>query len=149
MKINTAKTHSLEELPFFDSTEKIKNSIKEFESKPVSKDEMEFLKMFYPDFPIIPVEGKCYLIAVSSKNYRALVWGCNWFEIESAFRDKNNVYHINFKVYDKIFDVDYSMLYPKNITGITKYGIVIDIDFSHVISKYIFKKISKLDIKQG
>lgn len=138
----------LKELPFYASTERVKNSIAQFDSVSLSKDEMEFLKMFYPDFPVIPVEGKCYLIAINNKSFTGLAWACSWFSIDSAFMDKNNIYHVNLKVRDKIVDVDYGMLYPKDITGLANYGIVINVDFTYVISKYILRKISALEIEE-
>lgn len=145
---NKTSINHLQQLPFYASTEKIKNSIKEFESKLVSKDEMEFLKIYYPDFPIIPVQNKCYLVAINNKIFKGIAWACSWFETESAFIDKNNIYHVNLKVRDKIVDVDYSMLYPKDITCLANFGIVINIDFTHIISKYIFKKIANLEVEE-
>ncbi len=145
---NKSSINHLKQLPFYASTEKIKNSIKEFESKLVSKDEMEFLKIYYPDFPVIPVQNKCYLVAINNKDFKGIAWASSWFETESAFIDKNNIYHVNLKVRDKIVDIDYSMLYPKDITCLANYGIVINIDFTNVISKYIFKKISNFEVKE-
>lgn len=141
-------SNNLESLLFYASTEKIKNSISEFESEPINKDEMQFLKMYYPDFPVIPVENKCYLLAVNSTSFTGLVWIASWFETVSVYMDKNISHYVRLKIHNRVIEVDCSMLYPKDITGLAKYGIVININHANEISRYLFKKILKLDIEE-
>ncbi len=113
-------------LPFYDSVQKIKNSIGQFESKTISKNEMRILMSTEDDFPIIPIDGKCYLLAVNKKSYTGLIWIATWFEVDSVYRDRNNSHYVKLNVNDKFIEVPLDVFYPKDITSLTKYGIVFD-----------------------
>ncbi len=139
--------NKLESLPFYGSVQTIKNSIGKFESKSLSKNEMKILAITEKDFPVIAIENKSFLVAVNSKSFTGIRWLADWFEIVSIYRDKDNSHHVKLKVRDKIVEVDYGMLYPKDITCLTKYGVAINFDHVSELSKYIFKLISEYNIE--
>ncbi|MCD7958639.1 MAG: DUF927 domain-containing protein [Ruminococcus sp.] len=137
-----------EALPFYDKVQKAKNIVGQFESKELDKNEMQILKMTEEDYPVIPVQNRYYLIAITSKNFTGIRWLTNWFEIDSIYRDQENTHHVKLKAADKIVEVDYGMLYPKDITGLTKYGIIIDFEYVQEMSRYVLKKAQKYEIEQ-
>lgn len=137
-----------EVLPFYDKAQKAKNTVGQFESKELDKNEMQILKMTEEDYPVIPVQNRYYLIAISSKNFTGIRWLANWFEIDSIYRDQENTHHVKLKAADKIVEVDYGMLYPKDITGLAKYGIIIDFEYVQEMSRYVLKKAQKYEIEQ-
>ena len=73
---------------------------------------------------------------------------CSWFEVESAYRNKNNVYRVKLKINGKSVEVDYDSLYPKDITKLSRYGLIINFNYAKQLSKYVFKTIAKLDVQE-
>lgn len=135
-------------LPFYDSVQKVKNSIGQFESKTISKNEMRILMSTEEDFPVIPIKDKGYLLAVNTKKHTGIVWLSTWFEIDSLYRNTNNSHYVKLNVNDKFIEVPLDVFHPKDITSLTKYGVIFDIAYAQEISKYIFKTISKLEIQE-
>ncbi len=101
-----------------------------------------------PYYPVVQVRDKCLLLAVNSKNFKGLIWLSSWFEIESAYRDKKNVYYVRLKINGRIVDVDYNTLYPKDIIKLTNHGLIISFDYAASLSKFIFRIIAKLEVKE-
>lgn len=87
----------LEEVVTDNLITELKESISEFDMKVIDDSIIQYLSQTEPYFPVISVKDKCYILAVSSKQATALVWLCGWFEIESAYRDRNNVYRVSVK----------------------------------------------------
>lgn len=141
------KTNINKSLPYYDLVQKVKNSISPFQSKSLSRDQMTVLSITETDYPIIPVENKCFLIAVKSKHFTGIKWVASWFEVVSIYRDKDSTHHVRLKVNGEIIKVNYEMLYPKDITHLTSYGIIFDHDHTNEMSKYIFKTITKLHVE--
>jgi len=126
----------------------ILESVDEFGTEKADKNTLQYLAQTEPYYPIIPVQGKCLLLAVISKRFKGLVWLSNWFEVDSAYRNKNDVYRVRFKINDRIVEVDYDTLYPKDITKLSKYGLIINFDYANYLSKYIFRIIAKLEVQE-
>ena len=131
-----------------DEIKQLLLSVDEFGVQPASKDNLHRLSETQLCYPVIPVQDKCFLLAVNSKSFRGLIWLSGWFEVESAYRDKNNVYRVRLKINDRIVEVDYDTLYPKDITKLAKYGLIINFDYAENLSRYIFRLISKLEVRE-
>ena len=131
-----------------DSINEIKEGIVEFGMKSLDKNDIKYLSQTEPYFPVVSVQDKHHLIAVSTKRFRGLVWLCSWFEVESAYRDKNNLYRVRLRVNDRIVEVDYDTLYPKDITKLSRYGLIVNFDYAESLSRYIFRMIAKLEVKE-
>ena len=126
----------------------ILESVDEFGTEKADKNTLQYLAQTESHYPIIPVQGKCLLLAVISKSFKGLVWLSNWFEVDSAYRNKNDVYRVRFKINDRIVEVDYDTLYPRDITKLSKYGLIINFDYANHLSKYIFRIIAKLEVQE-
>ncbi|MGN1086725.1 MAG: DUF927 domain-containing protein [Porcipelethomonas sp.] len=131
-----------------DPINEIKEGIVEFGMKSLDKNDIKYLSQTEPYFPVVSVKDKHHLIAVSTKRFRGLVWLCSWFEVESAYRDKNNVYRVRLRINDRIVEVDYDTLYPKDITKLSRYGLIVNFDYAESLSRYIFRMIAKLEVKE-
>ena len=123
-------------------------SVDEFSTEKADKNTLQYLAQTEPYYPIIPVQGKCLLLAVNSKSFKGLVWLSNWFEVDSAYRNKNDVYRVKLTINSKIVEVDYDTLYPKDITKLSRYGLIINFDYANYLSKYIFRILSKLEVQE-
>jgi len=124
------------------------NSIDPFCRRQINTNTLHFLSQTEPYYPVVRVQDKCLLLAVNSKSYLGLIWLSGWFEINSAYRDSNNVYRVRLSINDRPVEVDYDTLYPKDITKLSKYGLIINIDYAESLSKYIFKAVAKLDVEE-
>lgn len=124
------------------------NSIDPFCRRKINTNTLQFLSQTEPYYPVVCVQDKCLLLAVNSKSYLGLIWLSGWFEINSAYRDSNNVYRVRLSINDRPVEVDYDTLYPKDITKLSKYGLIINIDYAESLSKYIFKAVAKLDVEE-
>ena len=124
------------------------NSIDPFCRRQINTNTLQFLSQTEPYYPVVRVQDKCLLLAVNSKSYLGLIWLSGWFEIDSAYRDSNNVYRVRLSINDRPVEVDYDTLYPKDITKLSKYGLIINIDYTESLSKYIFKAVAKLDVEE-
>lgn len=131
-----------------ESINEIKKGIVEFGMTSLNKNDIIHLSQTEPHFPVVSVQDKHHLIAVSTKRFRGLVWLCSWFEVESAYRDKNNVYRVRLRINDRAVEVDYDTLYPKDITKLSRYGLIINFDHAESLSRYIFRMIAKLEVKE-
>lgn len=144
---NTKAAKKLESLSFYPIFQRIKNSIKPFSTKTIDPNMMCFIEIYEPDFPIVSVENKYFLIAFATEDFIGVEWIADWFEVVSIYRDKSNLHYVKLKIRDRIVEVNYEMLYPKDITCLTKYGVAIDPRYANIISRYVFKKISDLEIE--
>ncbi len=126
----------------------ILESVEAFGTEKVDKNILQQLTQTETYYPVIPVQDKCLLLAVISKSFKGLVWLSNWFEVDSAYRNKNDVYRVRFKINDRIIEVDYDTLYPKDIIKLSKYGLIINFDYANYLSKYIFRILAKLDVQE-
>ena len=124
------------------------NSIDPFCRRQINTNTLHFLSQTEPYYPVVRVQDKCLLLAVNSKSYLGLIWLSGWFEINSAYRDSNNVYRVRLSINDRPVEVDYDTLYPKDITKLSKHGLIINIDYAESLSKYIFKAVAKLDVEE-
>jgi|GEM_PF-2496138 len=124
------------------------DGISTFGSKEVSENMLHHLALTEPTYPVIPVEGKSLLLARNSKNFQGFVWLAGWFEVDSAYRDKNSVYRARLKINDRIVEVDYDALHPKDLPQLTKFGLLMDSDYADKLSKYIFRCIAKLNVEE-
>lgn len=131
-----------------DTIQHLLYCIGEFGRKSVGKDDLKKLSHVQPYYPVIPVLNKHFLLAIYSQRFKGLVWLCSWFEVKSAYRDKNNVYRVRLKINDRIVEVDYDTLYPKDITKLSRYGLIINFEYAESLSRYIFRMIAKLEVKE-
>ena len=126
----------------------ILNSMEAFDKKPLSSDQLQRLQYKENCYPVIPVPNKCLLLAVHSTRFTGLVWLSNWFLVDSTYRDKYNEYHVRLSVNGSLVDVDYDLLYPKEVTKISKYGLIFNPDHADAFSRYLFRCITKLEIEE-
>lgn len=126
----------------------VTSNIGTFDKVQISNNDMTFLSQTEPYFPIVQVSGKCLLLAQKTNFFRGLIWIASWFEVDSAYRDKNNVYRVRLRINDRLVEFDYDTLHPKDITKLTKYGLIFDPDYADSLSKYIFKAVAKLDVEE-
>ncbi len=124
------------------------SNIGTFDKVQISNNDMTFLSQTEPYFPIVQVSGKCLLLAQKTNFFRGLIWIASWFEVDSAYRDKNNVYRVRLRINGRLVEFDYDTLHPKDITKLTKYGLIFDPDYADSLSKYIFKAVAKLDVEE-
>ena len=139
---------TLAELSADDEVTQILESVSEFGSKKTDLNILQRLSQSEPFYPVVQVRNKCLLLAVNSTKFKGLIWLSGWFEVDSSYRDKNNVYRVRLRINDRIVEVDYDTLYPKDITKLSKHGLIINIDYADNLSKYIFKAIAKLDVEE-
>lgn len=128
--------------------EQILNSVETFGMKPLSSDQLQQLQYKENCYPVIPVPNKFLLLAVHSTRFTGLVWLSNWFLVDSTYRDKYNEYHLRLSVNGSLVDVDYDLLYPKEVTKISKYGLIFNFDHADAFSRYLFRCITKLEIEE-
>ena len=126
----------------------ILNSMETFGMKPLSSDQLQQLQYKENCYPVIPVPNKFLLLAVHSTRFTGLVWLSNWFLVDSTYRDKYNEYHVRLSVNGSLIDVDYDLLYPKEVTKISKYGLIFNFDHADAFSRYLFRCITKLEIEE-
>ena len=126
----------------------ILEDIDEFGTEKADKNTLQYLSQTEPYYPVIPVHGKCLLLAVNSKKFKGLIWLSGWFEVDSAYRNKNDVYRVRLKINDRIIEIDYDTLYPKDITKLSRYGLIINLDYANHLSKYIFRILTKLEVQE-
>lgn len=138
----------LEEVVTDNLITELKESISEFDMKVIDDNVIQYLSQTESYFPVISVKDKCYILAVSSKQATALVWLCGWFEIESAYRDRNNVYRVRLRINDRMVEIDYDTLYPKDISRLSKFGLIIDFTYADSLSRYIFKVLARLKVSE-
>lgn len=131
-----------------DTIQHLLSCVGEFGRQSIGGDDLKRLSQVQQYYPVIPVQNKHLLLAIYSKNFKGLVWLCSWFEVESAYRDKNNVYRVRLKINDRFVEVDYDTLYPKDIIKLSKYGLIINFDYAESLSRYIFRMIAKLEVKE-
>lgn len=124
------------------------SNIEIFDKVKISNNDMAILSQTEPNFPIVQVSGKCLLLAQCSDYFRGVRWISSWFEVDSAYRDSNNVYRVRLRINDRLVEFDYDTLHPKDITKLTKYGLIFDPDYADSLSKYIFKAVAKLDVEE-
>ena len=139
---------TLAELTADDEVTKALESVAQFGTKKVSSSILRSLSETELLYPFIPVRDKGLLLAVESAKFKSLIWIASWFEVDSAYRDNNNVYRIRLRINDRLVEADYDTLHPKNITKLTKYGLIFDPDYTDSLSKYIFRAVAKLDVKE-
>ena len=137
-----------EETSHENEIRQILESVEEFDTKKVDKNILQYLSQTEPYYPVIQVRDKCLLLAVNSKSFRGLVWLSDWFEVDSAYRDKNNVYRVRLKINDRIIEVDYDTLYPKDITKLSRNGLIINFDYANYLSKYVYRILAKLEVQE-
>ena len=127
---------------------KMINCIPEFGNVRAKKKDLDNLSFSEPSYPFMPVKDKCVILAVTKKGFNGLVWLCGWFEVVSAYRDKNNVYRVRLRINDKLVEVDYDSLHPKDISKLTRYGLIFDPDYAVSLSKYIFMTVARLNVEE-
>lgn len=126
----------------------ILHSVGEFDRKKVSKNVLFQLSQTEPYYPIILVKESCLLLAENSKKFKGLIWISGWITVESAYKDKNNIYYVRLKINGKSVDVNYDMLYPKDITKLSRNGLILNFDYANHLSKYLFRCIARLDVQE-
>ena len=126
----------------------ILESVEEFGIKKADKNTLQYLSRTEPYYPIIPVQNQCLLLTKNSQSFKGFIWLSGWFEVDSAYRNKNDVYRVRLKINDRIIEVDYDTLYPKDIIKLSKYGLIINFDYANYLSKYIFRILAKLDVQE-
>lgn len=138
----------LEDILADDEIDQVLNSVNEFGMKKTSLNILQHLSQTEPYYPVVQVRDKCLLLAMNSKNFKGLIWLSSWFDIESAYRDKKNVYCVRLKINGRIVDVDYDTLYPKDIIKLSRHGLIVNFDYADSLSKYMFRIIAKLEVKE-
>lgn len=58
------------------------------------------------------------------------------------------MYRVRLKINDRAVEVDYDTLYPKDITKLSRYGLIVNFDHAESLSRYIFRMIAKLEVKE-
>jgi hypothetical protein len=58
------------------------------------------------------------------------------------------MYYVRLKINGKSVDVNYDMLYPKDITKLSRNGLILNFDYANHLSKYLFRCIAKLDVQE-
>ena len=124
------------------------NDVKPYSYKVVSKDDLSALAQTELYYPVVEVPDKHLLIADSSKGSKRLVWLSGWFEVDSAFCDSKNIHRVRLKINGKLVETEYSSLYPKDITGLSNYGLLIDSNHADSLSRYVFQKIAGLNVTE-
>ena len=81
-----------------DDPSQVLDGVGAFGSKTVSKNDLHYLAQTVSSYPVIPVEGKCLLLAVNSAKYQGLVWLSGWLEVVSAYKNVQNVYYVKLKI---------------------------------------------------
>ena len=138
----------LEEISSETEIMQILDSMKVFDIKEINKQHLKYLSQTESYYPVIPVCDKYLLLAVSSKESADLIWLSGWFEVESAYRNKNNVHYVKLRINGKIVEVDYDTLYPKDITKLSRYGLIFNIDYAKALSRYLFRIIAELEVRE-
>lgn len=139
---------TLAELSADDEVTQILESVSEFGSKKTDLNILQRLSQSEPFYPVVQVRNKCLLLAVNSTKFKGLIWLSGWFEVDSSYRDKNNVYRVRLRINDRIVEVDYDTLYPKDITKLSKHGLIINFDYADSLSKYLFRVIARLEVEE-
>ena len=129
-----------------DDPSQVLGEINAFGSKTVSKNDLHYLAQTVSSYPVIPVEGKCLLLAVNSAKYQGLVWLSGWLEVVSAYKNVQNVYYVKLKINGTLVDVSYDSLYPKDIINLSGYGLLVNFDYADQLSKHIFRCLSELEV---
>ena len=131
-----------------EAMNRILESVGEFGRKTIGKDDVQYFLQTEPYYPVIPVPGKHLLLVVNSKSCNWLIWLSGWFEIKSAYKDKNNLYRVRLNINGKIVEVDYDTLYPKDVTKLSRYGLLVNFDYTDSLSRYLFQCIAKLEVRE-
>ena len=129
-----------------DDPSQVLGEINAFGSKTVSKNDLHYLAQTVSSYPVIPVEGKCLLLAVNSAKYQGLVWLSGWLEVVSAYKNVQNVYYVKLKINGTLVDVSYDSLYPKDIIKLSERGLLVNFDYVDQLSKHIFRCLSELEV---
>lgn len=129
-----------------DDPSQVLGEINAFGSKTVSKNDLHYLAQTVSSYPVIPVEGKCLLLAVNSAKYQGLVWLSGWLEVVSAYKNVQNVYYARLKINGTLVDVSYDSLYPKDIIKLSERGLLVNFDYVDQLSKHIFRCLSELEV---
>lgn len=139
---------TLAELSADKDVTEVLESVGEFDMKKTSQNILQYLSETQTYYPVIQVHDKCLLLAVNSKSFKGLIWLSGWVEVESAYRDSKNVYRVKLRINDRIVEVDYETLYPKDIIKLSRYGLIINFDYADSLSKYLFRIIARLEVKE-
>ena len=134
-----------------DEVTQLLESVPEFGFRKVRPAIIKSLTESEPFYPVIPVHGKYILLAKNSPNSKDLIWIASWFEVVAAFKkDRNgkNVYSARLRINGDIVDVDYDAMYPKDITKLAQYGLIINPDHADSVSKYILRSLVRLEVKE-
>ena len=132
-------------VPFAAEAEKLIHGTKRYQSNNTTSDILTTLSLAFPEYPVIPVEGECYLLAKCGENYSRVVWLADWFEIVlvSSFKGRLTV---TLMVNDEDIKVGYGAFVPKLIPDLAEFGIVADYNYASELSKYVYKKLPNFDV---
>lgn len=139
---------TLAELTADDEVTQLLESVPEFGFKKASPAVLQNLTESEPFYPVIPIRGKYILLAKNVTNSNGLIWLSSWFEVESAYRDSKNIFRVRLRINGEVVEVDYDTLYPKDITKLSRYGLIINFDFADALSKYIFRQLARIEVKE-
>ncbi len=124
-----------------DEVAQVLESVSAFGSKQISPAILQNLMESEPFYPVIPVNGRYLLLAVNSGKTRGVIWLSSWFQVISAYRDSKNIHRVRLRINGKIIEVDYDILYPKDIIKLSKYGLLLNFDHADSLSKFIFRQL--------
>lgn len=139
---------TLEEISAADEFAQELERIDEFGMLKTDQNHLQLLARSEPYYPIVQIHDKSLLLAMNSKQFKGVIWLSGWVEVDSAYRDKKNVYRVRLRINGEIIEVDYDTLYPKDIVKLSRYGLLINFDYADDLSKYLFRNIAKLEVKE-
>lgn len=142
---------TLAELTADDEVKQVLESVPQFGTKKVNSSILQYLSETEPLYPYIPVLDRGLLLASGSTKFKGLIWIASWFEVVAAFKkDKNGktVYSARLRINGDIVDVDYDAMYPKDVTKLAQYGLIINPDHADSVSKYILRSLVRLEVKE-
>lgn len=131
-----------------EEREQLLGGMQEYEKRKIPQNQMQRLRATEPYYPVIPVDGQYILLAVSKSTRLELIWLCSWFQVDSAYRDRNNVYRVELNINGRLVTADYDMLYPKDVIKLSRYGLLMDPDHADSLSRYLFRRIAKLEVRE-
>ena len=131
-----------------DEVTQVLASVSAFGSKHIRSETLHILSQSEPFYPVIPVHDRYLLLAVNSEKFKGVIWLSSWFEVVSAYRDSKNIHRVRLRINGKIIEVDYDILYPKDIIKLSKYGLIVNFDHADDLSKFIFKQLATCTVAE-
>lgn len=131
-----------------DEVTQVLASVSAFDSKHIRSETLHILSQSEPFYPVIPVHDRYLLLAVNSEKFKGVIWLSSWFEVVSAYRDSKNIHRVRLRINGKIIEVDYDILYPKDIIKLSKHGLIVNFDHADSLSKFIFKQLANCTVAE-